>query len=136
MSSYTLILTRSISMGFAGGICGLYAVLVLLQGRPDPMPGWIPGLAGIAAAVAIWISVGASNKKAVGATFDEGYRADDALAQRLGFWVAVWLYPVFAIPLFLEWITWPSAFAAMGTLTAASYLLGSVWLDLRWRKWG
>ncbi len=133
MSYRSLLLTRIFSMGFAGLICAIYALLVLLQGRPDPMPTWIPGIAGVVAAAAIWASVGASNKKTVGATFDEGFKAEEAMAQRIGFWVAIWLYPAFAVPLMLEWISWPSAFAAMGTLTAATYLLASVFLDLRGR---
>lgn len=133
MTSHSLSLTRSLSMGITGLVCGVYGILVLVIGRPDPLPFWVPGLVGIVAAIVIWMSAGASAEKAVNASFDEGYRADATMAQRAGFWVAIWLYPVFAVPLYLEWITYPSAFAAMGTLTAATYLLGSVLLDLRGR---
>lgn len=134
MTATTLLYTRSLAMGLAGLICAVYGLMVLLQGRPDPMPGWIPGVAGIAAALAIFVTASSSAKGVLQATFDEGYQADAVLAQRIGFWVAIWLYPVFAMPLYLGWISWPSAFAAMGTLTAATYLLGTVILDLRGRS--
>ncbi len=133
MTTQALTMTRSVSMALAGVVCAAYAVLVLISGQPDPMPFWIPGGAGFLAMLVIWFVASTSGRKAVEAGFDEGYIADAVLAQRIGFWVAIWLYPVFAVPLSLGWIGWPSAFAAMGTLTAATYLLGSVILDLRGR---
>ncbi len=133
MTSHALFLTRSLSMALAGVICALYAILVVVQGRPDPLPFWIPSVVGVAAALAIWASVGASRPKVVNAAFDEGYRADSVLAERMGFWVAIALHPIFGAQLYMDWISWPSAFAAMGTLTAATYLLGSAILDFRGR---
>ncbi|MEP5730669.1 MAG: hypothetical protein ABJL67_15010 [Sulfitobacter sp.] len=133
MTSQSLDHIRMVSLALTGCVCLTYAVLVLATGQPDPMPVWIPGVAGLLALVTIWTSVAVSDTKSIEASFDEGFRADDGKAQKLGFWVAVWLYPVFGVPLYLEWITGFSAIAAMGTLTAAAYLLGTVVFDLRGR---
>ena len=133
MTSEKMFQIRSATMGGAGLICALYAGLALLTGHPDPLPIWITGAAGLFAGAVIWIAALTAGRDVAEQSFDEGYRADARTAQRIGFWVAVWLYPLFGILLWAGWVTWPVAFASMGCLTAASYLLSATWLDMRGR---
>ena len=129
----TLYLTRSLGMGAAGLLCLGYAIAALATGRPDPVPFWLPGVLGGLAWLAVSLVAARASAAARAAAFDEGYRHDDTRAQQLGFWVAIWLYPLFGVLLYVDAVTWPVAFAAMGTLTAATYLLGVVWFDSRGR---
>ena len=133
MTSNRLFMTRTILMGATGLICALYAVLALVMGRPDPFPFWIPGLVGFAAWLTIWKAAGLAGPDVAGQSFDEGFRADNLHAQAFAFWVAVWMYPVFGFLLWQGVVEGPVAFASMGCLTAASYLLGLIWRDIKGR---
>ena len=124
---------RAIALGLTGMICLAYAVLSLLYMRPDPMPFWIPGLAGVAAWLAIMFGTIGAGTKNTERAFDEGYRSDNHRAERAAYWVALLLYPIFAVPLIQGWVSFDVAFAAMGTLTGAAYLLPVAWLDYRGR---
>lgn len=133
MSAETVFLTRVVTLGAAGALFALYAALAVLTGRPDPMPLWIPMLA---AALAFVLICGASvlvGRRATEQAFDEGYLTDERRAQCIGFWGAVALYPAFTLLLWWEWVSFPVTFAAMGSLTAAIYLLTLVWFDVRGR---
>lgn len=124
---------RACVLGLTGLLCLTYAGLALLLGRPDPMPWWIPGAAGLASVVVVWgVALVAGHREAARAS-DEGYGADNGRAMQLAFWVALLLYPAFALPLHERWLAWPTAFAAMGTLTGATYLLLFAWFGLRLR---
>lgn len=132
MTLQTFEILRRITLGGTGVICLAYAVLSLIAGRPDPMPFWIPGLAGALAGVVI--SIGARmNPKSASDAMDEGYRADWGRAQRHAYWVALLLYPLFGLLLALGWVKFHTAFAAMGTLTGAAMLLLFVIYDLQGR---
>lgn len=123
MTSDMLVRVRGGLMGLAGVICLLYGVLALVMGRPDPMYPLIPGVAGIAAAIAIYSIFG---RAAVGSrrqASDEIYRAEMNGAVKVGFWGGILLYPAFTPFLMAGWMTFDVAFAAMGTLTAAAFLL-------------
>jgi len=133
MTPNRLFLTRTLMLGLTGLICALYAILALTSGRPDPFPFWIPALAGIGAWVVIWKSAGLAGAGVAEQSFDEGFRDDDLRAQALAFWVALWLYPVFGVLLWQGVVDGPVAFASMGCLTAASYLLGLIWRDIKGR---
>ncbi len=133
MSTQRVTFIRTASMGTTGAFCAVYALLALATGQPDPLPFWLPAGIGLLAAALIWVTALVAGPKAADQAFDEGYRADAGQAQRIGFWVAIGLYPVFGVLLWQEWVTWPVAFAAMGTLTAAAYLLSLIWLDLKGR---
>ena len=54
-----------ITFAIAGLTCLAYAVLALLQVRPDPFPFWIPGILGIISAALIFAlaAVGRKNAK-------------------------------------------------------------------------
>lgn len=63
--------------------------------------------------------------------WDEGYAADARRAASIAFWFSVLLYPAFGLMLALDVIVWNLAFAAMGTLIGAFYLLLLAAFDLR-----
>lgn len=133
LSSDTLSTIRVTVLGITGVICFLYAVLALLQGRADPMPFWVPGLAGFGSAAVITLAAMGAGRKNTEMAIDEGYHADNHRAQRIGYWIALLLYPLFGLLLSQGIVTWSVAFAAMGTLTGGAYLLLFVWFDLQGR---
>ena len=58
------------TLAITGLTCLAYAVLALLQVRPDPFPFWIPGILGIISAALIFALAAAGRKNAKHA-FDE-----------------------------------------------------------------
>lgn len=134
LTSENLSNIRALVLGATGLICLAYAVLALLWGRPDPFSSWIPGLAGFMSAAIISIAALTAGRKNTERAADEGYRADNHRAQRISYWIALLLYPVFALFLANGLIDWSVAFAAMGTLTGAAFLLLFVFFDMRGRS--
>lgn len=124
---------RVIVLGLTGLVCLLYAVLALLSGSPDPISPWIPGIFGVGSAAIIVIAFLFAGSHNAEMASDEGFFSDYNKAIGTGYWTALFLYPVFAVALFNGWVSYPVAFAAMGTLTAAAYLLPFVLFDLRGR---
>ncbi len=122
---------RTAILGLTGVICVTYAALALLQGRPDPMSPWIPGVAGFGAMMIIWISAEFAGRANTRQASDELFASEWRRAVRVGYWVALWLYPAFAILLVLQLTAYPTAFAAMGTMSGAASLLTFVYLTLR-----
>ena len=131
LTSQNLANLRASLFGVTGAICFLYAALALLNGRPDPMPFWIPAAFGIMSAVVIFIGAQLAGRDRAAQAFDEGYAADRQKAERYAFWIALMLYPLFALPLINGLINAPTAYAAMGTLTGGSYLVLAVWFEKR-----
>ena len=125
---------RTFVLGTTGIICLVYACLALFHGRPDPIPFWIPGLSGFFSAIIIAIAAVIAGRKNTSRAIDEGYFADTYKAQRISYWIALFLYPAFGILLANDWVIWSVAFAAMGTLTGAAFLLLFVWFDFQGRK--
>ncbi len=74
-----------------------------------------------------------ANPRSASAATDEGYFADWGRAQRHAYWVAIALYPLFAVFMALDWVDYREAFAAMGTLTGGSVLAFFVAYDLKGR---
>ncbi|PIE13882.1 MAG: hypothetical protein CSA70_03985 [Rhodobacterales bacterium] len=97
------------------------------------MPWWVPALCGLTSAAAITLAAQNADKRAIRMAMDEGHAAETRAAQATAYWIALLLYPVFALPLARGWITPQTGFAAMGTLTGAAFLLLFVWHDLRGR---
>lgn len=131
LSSQNLSNIRTFVLGGTGLICLAYAVLAMLWGRPDPFPSWIPGLAGFGSAAIISIAAIVAGRSKTAQAVDEGYVADTHKAQQISYWIALLLYPAFGLLLWSGWVTWQVAFAAMGTLTGAAFLLLFVLFDLR-----
>lgn len=134
MTLERLFLTRTLMLGGTGVLCAVYAMLALAMGRPDPLPIWLTAVAGALAWGVIRTAANAAGADVARQSFDEGYDADCARAQSFGFWTALWMYPVFGGLLWLGWIDWAVALASMGCLTAASFLLRLIWLDVRGRS--
>ena len=133
MTARNLTLIRNGSFSLLGLILLAYAVGVLLMGTPEPFPWWITAMAGIGTGVVVSVAAAIAGRKAARAAWDEMVREEWRRCLSFGFWVAVWLYPLFAVLIGLSLVTWNQAFAAMGTLTAASpFLLMMVkWLQGR-----
>jgi hypothetical protein len=123
MSGEGLVRLRGILMGFAGLVCLAYGVLAVATGVPNPMPIYIPGAAGIAATIAIYMAFWQSGKASRQAASDEMFNLEMNGAVKVGFWGGIALFPLFAPFLYASWITFDVAFAAIGTLMPAAYLL-------------
>ena len=121
ISTDTLSTFRRIMFAITGLTCLAYAGLALVQMRPDPFPFWIPGILGLISAALIFALAAAAGRNTAQQAFDEGYIMDKRRAEAQAFWVALMLYPIFG--LFMGAVALPTAFAAMGTLTRAAYLL-------------
>ena len=113
---------RRIMFAITGLTCLAYAALALLQVRPDPFPFWIPGILGIISAALIFALAAVGRKNAKQA-FVEGYIMDKRRAQAHAFWIAIIFLPIFGIFMATGTVALPTAFAAMGTLAGAAYLL-------------
>ena len=122
-SPNTISRIRNLSMGLTGLVCLAYAALVLLTGKPDPISPWWPGAFAVATALIIAVSLFAAGSRTAEIAMDELYRARDHLAQRIGYWSAVLLYPVFGFLISQDYISLMLAFPVMGTLTGAAYLI-------------
>ena len=96
---------RRIMFAITGLTCLAYAVLALLQIRPDLCPG-----------------IGSGTQKCT-TGLDEGYIMDKRGAEAHAFWIALMLYPIFGLLMTTGAVALPTAFGAMGTLTGAAYLL-------------
>ena len=114
---------RRIKFAITGLTCLAYAVLALLQVRPDPFPFWIPGILGIISAALIFALAAAAGHKNAHRAFDEGYIMDKRRTEAHAFWIALMLHPIFRILMATGTVAPPTAFAAMGTLAGAAYLL-------------
>ncbi|MEO1689634.1 MAG: hypothetical protein AAFU61_17210, partial [Pseudomonadota bacterium] len=111
---------RHHTLSLTGFACLAYALAALALGRPDPAPIWIPGALGVFAALAITAAFAWAPKAQAAMADDELTQAQVARALRIGYWVAVFLYPIFGLMQFAGLVDWPTAFAAMGTLTGAA----------------
>ncbi|WP_224826719.1 hypothetical protein [Cognatishimia sp. MH4019] len=133
LSAETFSNTRIIMFGLTGLACLLYAIMALLTGNPEPFSAWIPGGLGVMSGVVLWATGAAVGDANTERAMDESYYADSGRAQQIAFWVAIFMYPAFSVPLSLDLIELPVVFASMGTLTGATFLLLFVWFDLRGR---
>ena len=133
LSAETFSNTRIFMFAMTGLACLIYAIMALMTGNPEPFSGWIPGGLGIMSGVVLWATGAVAGDANTERAMDEGYYADSARAQQIAFWVAIFMYPAFSVPLALDLIDLAVVFPAMGTLTGATFLLLFVWFDLRGR---
>lgn len=133
LTTTSLSIIRMSLLGLAGLVSLTYAALAIILQTPAPMPFWIPGTIGVLAALGIALSMLMAGKARAEQAVDEAYVHDNLRSFRFSYWFALALYPAFAGPLMLELVSWHVAYAAMGTLTAAGYLLSFVWFDLKGR---
>lgn len=133
LTSDSLSTFRHIMFAITGLTCLAYAALALLQVRPDPFPFWIPGILGIISAALIFALAAVGRKNAKQA-FVEGYIMDKRRAQAHAFWIAMIFLPIFGIFMATGTVALPTAFAAMGTLAGAAYLLLFTYYDAMGRE--
>jgi len=133
LTSDSLSSFRRIMFAITGLTCLACAALALLQVRPDPFPFWIPGILGIISAALIFALAAVGRKNAKQA-FVEGYIMDKRRAQAHAFWIAMIFLPIFGIFMATSTVALPTAFAAMGTLAGAAYLLLFTYYDAMGRE--
>ena len=129
LTSDSLSTFRRIMFAMTGLTCLAYAALALLQMRPDPFPFWIPGILGLISTALIFALASAAGRKSAQQAFDKGYIMDKRRAEAHAFWAALMLYPIFGGLMAIGAVALPTAFAAMGTLTGAAYLLLFTYYD-------
>ena len=134
LTSDSLSTFRRIMFSITGLTCLAFAVLALLQMRPDPFPFWVPGILELISAALIFALAAAAGRKNAQQAFDEGYIIDKRRAEAHAFWIALMLYPIFGILMATGTVALPTAFAAMGTLTGAAYLLLFTYYDAMGRE--
>ena len=123
LSSETFGRGRSILLCLTGLSCLFYAVLAMVQNRPDPIWWFVPGAIGVLAALLTWGLAFMAGRANARMASDELYTLVSHRAQRHSFWCAIVLYPVAALGVIFLNLAWDTIFAVMGTLTAAAYLL-------------
>ena len=133
LTSDSLSSFRRIMFAITGLTCLAYAALALLQVRPAPFPFWIPGILGIISAALIFALAAVGRKNAKQA-FVEGYIMDKRRAQAHAFWIAMIFLPIFGIFMATGTVALPTAFAAIGTLAGAAYLLPFTYYDAMGRE--
>ncbi len=133
LTSDSLSSFRRIMFAITGLTCLASAALALLQVRPDPFPFWIPGILGIISAALIFALAAVGRKNAKQA-FVEGYIMDKRRAQAHAFWIAMIFLPIFGVFMATGTVALPTAFAAMGTLAGAAYLLLFTYYDAMGRE--
>ena len=106
-----------------GLTCLAYALLALLQMRPDPFLFWVPSILELISTAPIFALASAAGRKSAQQAFDEGYIMDKRRAEAHAFWIALMLHPIFGVLIAMGTVAMPTAFSAMGTLTGAAYLL-------------
>jgi len=131
MTATGLTLIRNSAFSALGLILLAYGLAVILTGQPDPVSPIIPGAASAITALLVTATARAATAKAARITWDELTRSEWARAMQTGWWVAVWMYPVFGLALFTDLVTPAQTFAAMGTLTGAAPFL---WFLLAWLR--
>jgi len=130
MTAPTLTLIRNTSFSLLGLILLAYGLGVLITGSPQPFAWWVTAAAGIATAVIVTLASLLAGRRVAAITWDELALEEWKGCLRFGYWVAVWLYPLFAVLIGLSLVDLPQSFAAMGTLTASApfLLFLSKWL--------
>ncbi len=118
-------------LGLTGLSCVSYALLAVLQNRPDPFYWWVPMSFGILAAVLITAGIFAAGRNVALQATDELYRATNMRAASQAYWVSLALFVLFSVLAGREVLAWPTSVAALGTLMGAAYLLLFVYHDWR-----
>ena len=114
-----------------GLTCVGYAVMYLVLGMSGVLNPFLPGVVGLLGAATIWGASLISGHSVATAVFDELSRKEWGQALKFGYWLAVGLYPVFGVLLWLGLVEPAQSFAVMGTLTGGVPLLYYSWLDGR-----
>lgn len=114
-----------------GLTCVGYAMMYLVMGVPGVLNPFLPGVIGLLGAATLWGACFVSGHSVAEAVFDELARQEWGQALKSGYWLAVALYPVSGVLLWLDLVDFQQSFAVMGTLTGGVPLLYYSWLDGR-----
>lgn len=114
-----------------GLTCVGYAMMYLVLGMSGGPNPFLPGVIGLLGGATIWGACFVSGHSIAEAVFDELSRQEWGQALKFGYWLAVGLYPVFGLLLWLDLVEPQQSFAVMGTLTGGVPLLYYSWLDGR-----
>lgn len=122
---------RSLLLGLTGLSCVTYALLAVLQGRPDPVGWWIPGAVGACAAALIFLAAVMVGRRATQIAMDELHILVNQRAQRHAYWVCLGLFVGVILLAKTGIVDWNTGFAVLGTLMGASYPLLFVFYEWR-----
>ena len=114
---------RTILLELTGLSCLLYAILAVTQNTPQPIWWFVPTAMGVIAGVGTFVAFAMADPASRCMATDEMYTLITHRAQRHAYWLFLGLYPAFAVIIMTTGLEWNTAFAAMGTLTGAAYLL-------------
>lgn len=131
MTVETLQFVRRCVFVIIGLTCVGYAMMYLVLGLSAVSNPFLPGIVGLLGAATIWGACLVSGHSISEAVFDELSRQEWGQALKFGYWLAVGLYPVFGVLLWLGMVGSEQSFAVMGTLTGGMPLLYYSWLDGR-----
>lgn len=124
---------RSVMLGITGLASLFYALLALIENRPDPIAWWIPLAIALMAALIIAASFAIAGPKSANSASDELHRAINATAQRHAYWACLLLFVVIALAASRGLIGPITGYAVLGTSMGASYLLLFVFYEWRMR---
>jgi len=131
ISAQTLTRVRFAGLGLAGLICAAYSGLAIAWDTPQPFSPWLPGAAGIAAAVIIWISVFAAGRRNTQIAMDELYQQEWARAVQFSYWMGIVLFIIAAVLIARDVVGQTTGFAAFGTAYGALPMLAFCVITLR-----
>ena len=114
---------RTILLGLTGLSCLLYAILAVTQNTPQPIWWFVPTAMGVIAGIGTFVAFAMADPASRRMATDEMYTLITHRAQRHAYWLSLGLYLAFAVIIMTTGLEWNTAFAAMGTLTGAAYLL-------------
>ena len=114
---------RTILLELTGLSCLRYAILAVTQNTPQPIWWFVPKAMGVFAGISTFVAFAMADPASRRMATDEMYTFIRHRAQRHAYWLSLGLYPVFAVVIMTTGLEWNTAFAAMGTLTGATYLL-------------
>ncbi|MEM8579429.1 MAG: hypothetical protein AAGF60_16390 [Pseudomonadota bacterium] len=121
---------RQIALGTTALACLGYALMSLIQDRPDPFYWWVPGTIGTLAALAISLVERRAGPRETDRATDEMYLATQRGAAATAFWVGMALVLLAAVASVLELFDPRAMLTALGTGMAGTYLGLLVWRDV------
>ncbi|MGH1576964.1 hypothetical protein [Planktotalea sp.] len=131
MKAQTLTNVRLIVLGIAGLVCASYSGLAILWDNPQPFSPWLPGIAGVFAAIVITLSAILAGPRNTQIAMDELYRAEWGKAVQISYWIGILLFIAGAVAITRDWISPAAGIAAAGTAYGASPMLLFCLISLR-----
>ena len=131
MTAESIAYVRRWVLGLTGLGCVAYALAALALGRPDPVEWYWPSALGAGAGVLITLAFRAASRAEGRAATDELFTLVQGRAQGQAYWLSMALMAALGFAAAGGLIDWNTAFAALGCLMGAAFLLLFVWHDWR-----